>query len=55
MDPDKLTIEIIESTVLLKRPGTCADMASAALFLVSPENSFISGMALAVDGGSCAR
>jgi len=35
----------------LKRIGTPADMANAALFLLSEQASFITGQVLAVDGG----
>jgi NAD(P)-dependent dehydrogenase (short-subunit alcohol dehydrogenase family) len=36
------------------RPGTPEEVASAALFLLSDEASFITGAALPVDGGYCA-
>ena len=35
----------------IKRLGTPEEMAQAALFLVSPENSYITGVGLPVDGG----
>ena len=35
----------------IKRLGNPEEMARAALFLVSPENSYITGVALPVDGG----
>jgi NAD(P)-dependent dehydrogenase (short-subunit alcohol dehydrogenase family) len=35
----------------IKRLGTPEEMANAALFLVSPEASYITGVALPVDGG----
>jgi 3-oxoacyl-[acyl-carrier protein] reductase len=35
----------------LKRPGTPADMAGAALFLASPLSSYIVGQTIVVDGG----
>lgn len=35
----------------VKRPGTPADIADAASFLLSPAASFISGTDLLVDGG----
>lgn len=35
----------------IKRLGTPEEMARAALFLVSPESSYITGVALPVDGG----
>ena len=55
IDPDELTKSIVEQTVPFKRPGTPEEMAEAALFLVSPEASYITGIALPVDGGSSAR
>lgn len=39
----------------INRFGTAEEMARAALFLVSPENSYITGVALPVDGGGVAR
>ncbi len=36
---------------LIKRPGHPADIASAALFLTSGESAYVTGAALAVDGG----
>jgi NAD(P)-dependent dehydrogenase (short-subunit alcohol dehydrogenase family) len=35
----------------IKRLGTPEEMAQAALFLASPEASYITGIALPVDGG----
>jgi NAD(P)-dependent dehydrogenase (short-subunit alcohol dehydrogenase family) len=35
--------------------GTAWDVAYAALFLASDEARFITGVALPVDGGQCAR
>ena len=35
----------------VKRRGTPADIANAALFLAAPETSFITGQLLVVDGG----
>lgn len=55
VNPDDLTKTIVEQTVPLKRSGTPEEMAEAALFLVSPEGSYISGIAFSVDGGSAAR
>ena len=37
--------------VPLGRQGTAWDVANAALFLASDEANFITGVALAVDGG----
>lgn len=42
-----------EATVPLGRLGQPGDHASAALFLASDEASFITGVALEVDGGRC--
>lgn len=39
----------------LERVATVEEVARAALFLVSPENSYITGVALPVDGGGAAR
>ncbi len=54
IDPDELTRAIVAQTVPFKRPGTPEEMAEAVLFLVSPEASYITGIALPVDGGSSA-
>jgi NAD(P)-dependent dehydrogenase (short-subunit alcohol dehydrogenase family) len=35
----------------LGRPGTCEEVAHAALFLAAPESSYINGAVLTVDGG----
>ena len=35
----------------LGRPGTCDEIANAALFLAAPESSYINGAVLPVDGG----
>jgi NAD(P)-dependent dehydrogenase (short-subunit alcohol dehydrogenase family) len=37
------------------KPGLPSDIASAALFLASPENGFVSGADLVVDGGMLAQ
>jgi 3-oxoacyl-[acyl-carrier protein] reductase len=37
--------------VPLGRPGTCDEIAVAALFLADPENSYMNGHVLTVDGG----
>jgi NAD(P)-dependent dehydrogenase (short-subunit alcohol dehydrogenase family) len=39
------------SHIPLGRPATTTDIAHAALFLVSPEASYITGVVLPVDGG----
>lgn len=43
--------EGIRSQIPLKRFGTTAELASAVLFLSSPESAFILGTELVVDGG----
>jgi NAD(P)-dependent dehydrogenase (short-subunit alcohol dehydrogenase family) len=55
IDPKELTKAVIEQTVPLKRAGTPEEIAEAALFLVTPKNSYVTGIALPVDGGSAAR
>lgn len=35
----------------LGRPGECSDIANAALFLAAPENGYVNGHCLTVDGG----
>ncbi|EKE69894.1 SDR family oxidoreductase [Gallaecimonas xiamenensis] len=42
---------MVEDSVPLKRNGSPADLANAALFLASPLASYISGVILPVDGG----
>ena len=42
------------SAIPLRRMGEPLDVANAALYLVSDEASFISGVALPVDGGHMA-
>lgn len=44
-------VELIRRAVPLKRWGTEADIAQAALFLASPAASFVHGVILEVDGG----
>jgi len=39
----------------IQRFGTAQEVARGALFLVSPENSYITGVALPIDGGGAAR
>lgn len=43
--------QAILSRVLINRPGTPADVASAVLFLASDEASYVTGQVLAIDGG----
>ena len=47
------TREAFEATVPLGRLSTSDDVAKAALWLASDEASFITGVALEVDGGRC--
>jgi NAD(P)-dependent dehydrogenase (short-subunit alcohol dehydrogenase family) len=48
----KTTIDGIASTVPMKRIGEPEDMAKMALFLASNASSYITGRAIAVDGGA---
>jgi 3-oxoacyl-[acyl-carrier protein] reductase len=41
------------ATIPLGRLSTPLDIANAALYLVSDEAAFITGVALEVDGGRC--
>lgn len=43
-----------DDDILVGRWGTPEDQANAALFLVSPENDFVDGIELLVDGGALA-
>lgn len=52
-DPED-TIRRVSNTVALRRLGTAEDVAQAALFLASDESSYITGVALPVDGGRVA-
>lgn len=47
------TREAFQATVPLGRLSTAEDIAKAALWLASDEASFITGVALEVDGGRC--
>jgi NAD(P)-dependent dehydrogenase (short-subunit alcohol dehydrogenase family) len=49
-DPDKLFQKYLEG-ILQGRPQTAEEIANAALFLVSPQASAITGQTLNVDGG----
>ena len=44
-------VQAMLAHIPLGRPGTCAEVAHAALFLAAPESSYINGAVLAVDGG----
>jgi 3-oxoacyl-[acyl-carrier protein] reductase len=41
----------VKETIPMKRFGTTAEFAAAAVFLVSERASYITGQSLAVDGG----
>jgi NAD(P)-dependent dehydrogenase (short-subunit alcohol dehydrogenase family) len=47
--------DLVAATVPLRRLGVPDDIASAALFLVSDDASWITGQTLVVDGGSTAQ
>ncbi len=53
-DPGKIR-ELYASFTLLKRIATPEEIAVAALFLASDESSFVTGVALPVDGGFSAQ
>jgi NAD(P)-dependent dehydrogenase (short-subunit alcohol dehydrogenase family) len=44
-------LDAMLSHIPLHRFGKCQDIANAALFLVAPENNYITGSVLTVDGG----
>ena len=44
-------LEMMKGNIPLKRVGTADEVANAALFLLSDEASYITGVALPVDGG----
>lgn len=48
-------IRLVTEQRPLARLGTVDDMAHAALFLVSPENTYVTGVCLPVDGGGAAK
>jgi hypothetical protein len=50
---DPLAARLLSHTPLA-RPGTAAEIADAALFLLDPENSYTTGHVLVVDGGFAA-
>jgi NAD(P)-dependent dehydrogenase (short-subunit alcohol dehydrogenase family) len=49
-DPEAELAQILDRYVI-KRPGQPEEIAQAALYLTSDESSFVTGAALAVDGG----
>jgi NAD(P)-dependent dehydrogenase (short-subunit alcohol dehydrogenase family) len=51
MDPEELVAKRAAGSVPLGRTGKPEEIASAALFLLSDEASFVTGAALPVDGG----
>lgn len=53
-DNEQAMAESVDSTIL-KRIGTPEDVARAALFLVSDEASWVTGVAMPVDGGYLVR
>ena len=56
LDADRAAVASFRaSSVPLGRQGTAWDVANAALFLVSDEAAFITGVVLPVDGGQAAR
>ena len=44
-------VQALLAHIPLGRPGTCAEIASTALFLAAPESSYINGTIVTVDGG----
>lgn len=49
-EPDKIVQQVAEST-LMKRLGTPEDIAKLALFLASDQSSWMTGVAVTIDGG----
>jgi 3-oxoacyl-[acyl-carrier protein] reductase len=44
-------VQALLAHVPLGRPGSCAEIAQAVLFLAAPESSYVNGAVLPVDGG----
>ena len=44
-------VQSLLAHIPLGRPGECAEIAHAVLFLAAPESSYINGAVLPVDGG----
>lgn len=51
-DDPHSTIQVLNDMHPIGRPATSEEIAQAALFLASPQSSFITGVALPVDGGA---
>ena len=51
MDPEDLVRKRAHGAVPMGRTGRPEEIANAALFLLSDEASFVTGVALPVDGG----
>lgn len=52
-EPDKI-VEQVANDTLMKRLGTPEDIAELALFLVSAKSSWMTGVAVTIDGGTMA-
>ncbi|MCD2172222.1 SDR family NAD(P)-dependent oxidoreductase [Rhizobium sp. C4] len=50
-EKDEAFFERIKKTYALQRLATAEEIAKAALFLISDQSSFVTGVSLAVDGG----
>jgi NAD(P)-dependent dehydrogenase (short-subunit alcohol dehydrogenase family) len=49
--PGKASLQALRQQYALKHLGTVLEQAQAILFLTSAESSFVTGIALSVDGG----